>query len=675
MTISPFQTTSLGIGLVPFLEHNDASRALMGANMQKQAVPLLYKQKTLVGTGLEVVVGQDTGFSLKSYSQGRVCFVSNSLIKIKDNQNQIINYTLKKYSFAYEHTTINQTACVWSDQKIFSGQIVADAPATLNGELSLGSNLLVGYLPWEGYNYEDGIVLSERILQDQSLSSVTICDYYMDIEKSKFGSDILINSLNPFIINKNNFKKFGYSGVIRKGSYINKGEVLIKKYSPIGYFFYNFDRPIKKNLSNHDGHDFFKIYKYAKSSIKENNLIFKLFKIIPLRFYRNKKNDASVFKNIFKEHYKSFFYKKFLNSYIKISLNAFSSSSYEDTSCYLEKGQGRVINIKKLTTLKTKSGQQNFETEKYHLFKNLNNNNKTCISFHFESLIISIAQVRVLEIGDKLSGRHGNKGIISRILPKNDMPYLPDGKPLDIILNPLGVPSRMNIGQLFEASLGFNGYISGKRYNILPFDEIFCKDASQNYINLKQKESSIFLNIKWVFDKKSESKIFLREGRTGELLDNACAIGLSYILKLVHVVQDKIHSRSIEKYSKVSEQPLGGRLNKGGQRFGEMEVWALEAHGVTYTLQELLTIKSDDLQNRKIKLSPIFSKKNQKFQFFFTESFFLTINFLSCLGLNFSLNKIQNSLFSFRCNNNITKNSIFNNIEKQLKVKNFLKTK
>lgn len=660
LTISPFQTISLGIGLVPFLEHNDASRTLMGSNMQKQAVPIIYKQKPIVGTGLEAIVGQDNGFTLKSYSQGTACHVSGNSIKIKDILNQVINYPLKKHAFAYEHTTINQTASIWPDQKIFCGQVIADAPATLNGELSLGANLLVGYLPWEGYNYEDGITLSERIIEDQCLSSVTICDYFVEINKSKFGTDVLTNSLSSLQSKKNDLRIFGYSGLIKKGSYVSKGEILIRKFSPIGYFLYKFSK--EKNI------EFFTICDYLKNLNKKTNLTRKLFYKILLKLDSRKKKKLDCFKKVFKTYSKAFLYKRFLKLYSRVSLNLLSNHFYEDTSCYLENGQGRIINIKKLASQKISVYKKSSFINSY------DDNNKIINHYSFEKIIVSIAQVRFLEIGDKLSGRHGNKGIISRVLPKTDMPYLPDGKPLDIILNPLGVPSRMNIGQLFESSLGFTGYLCGKRFNILPFDENFCKNASQDYISLKKKQSSFLANIKWFFDKNFESKILLREGRTGDLLDNPISVGLSYILKLVHVVQDKLHSRVAQKYSKISEQPLGGRINNGGQRFGEMEVWALEAHGASYTLQELLTIKSDDLETRKLNFSFLSNKKNaRKFQSFFAESIFLAINFLNCLGLSFSLNKILDFSHVSKSNIKTTQNLVFNDIETHLKIKKFLR--
>jgi DNA-directed RNA polymerase subunit beta len=581
MTTSPLQIISLGSALIPFIEHDDANRALMGSNMQRQAVPLLYPKKPIIGTGFESIAILDSSLIIKSYSEGRVITSSSYCIQIKDNSNQTIYYYLKKSLRSNQETALNQRPLVWPGEKVFSGQIIADGPSTLDGELALGRNLLIAYMPWEGYNYEDAIVLNERLILKDCLTSVHIEEYETNLIYCLNGNEKLTRKL-PYLtqyirrhLNKN--------GIVKIGSYVKENDILVGKLTPCE------EDPTPQT--------------------------------------------------------------KFLNAlYPQFS----KEKNYRDTSLRVSKGtEGRVIDIRVTSTILMNDKEQGF-------------------SGSSEIIKIYIAQIRKIQIGDKLAGRHGNKGIISRILPSIDMPYLPDGRPIDILLNPLGVPSRMNVGQVFECLLGFAGQKLGKRFLVSPFDEIYGKEASRILINQKLKEAALKDNENWVFNLLHPGKVMLRDGRTGEYFDNPITIGTSYILKLIHLVEDKIHARSTGPYAMITEQPLAGKAQKGGQRFGEMEVWALEAYGCANTLQELLTVKSDDMEGRNdIYESILLQQEDEKPTPSIPEAFLTLVRELNALGLDFSFNKIDNGFVN---NLNIKKiqKDIFKNIEKRLKLRALL---
>ena len=554
--ISSLQIISLDTALIPFIEHNDTNRALMGANMQRQTIPLIYSQKALVGTGLESISILDSNSVIKAYSEGVVIYVSSTCIKVQDFSNQIITYFLKKFYRSNQNTCFNQQPIVAIGEKVYSNQIIADTSSSNNGELALGKNLLVGYMPWEGYNYEDAIVINEKIIIEDHLTSIYIKEYSLTFDLEK---DYLIN-------NNKNYSYLTKEGIIKIGSYVKEGDILINKIT------------------------------YKKKSGK-----------------------------YIKKNYKESFYD--------------SSLKIEDDT------KGYVVDIKVIYNEST-------EVLKY------------------KTIFIYIAQIQKLQLGDKLSGRHGNKGIVAKIVANNDMPYLPDGTPLDIILNPLGVPSRMNVGQIFESLLGFAASKLQKRYYILPFDEIYKKEASRILVNQKLKEAAIKTNQNWIFNYNYPGKIFLRDGRTGEFFDNPITVGKSYILKLIHLVENKIHSRSVGPYNLITDQPVAGKSNNGGQRFGEMEIWALEAYGCSYTLQEILTIKSDDTFTRGIIYNSIILNKELS-KSFVSESFLTLIRELNSLGLDFSLNYITNEFLNTKNYKNKILD-IFNILEIYLKLQTIL---
>nr|QCI06544.1 RNA polymerase b-subunit [Erythroglossum lusitanicum] len=545
IAISPIQLISAATSLIPFLEHDDANRALMGSNMQRQAVPLLYPEKPIVGTGLESKIARDSGMILTSRISGIVNYVSGTKIGIQDVDGKTIHYRLKKYYRSNQDTCINQRSIVWPGEKIITGQIIADGASTDSGEIALGRNILVAYMPWEGYNYEDAFLISESLVYNDLYTSIHIERYEVECRQTKLGNEEItrdipnVSDASVSLLDKN--------GIIAVGSWVNSGDILVGKITPKG----------------------------ESDQLPEGKLL----------------------RAIFGE----------------------KARDVKDTSLRLPNAaKGRVVNVK---VFKRQKGDE------------LPPGTNIIIRIY-------VAQKRKIQVGDKMAGRHGNKGIISKILSQEDMPFLPDGKPIDIILNPLGVPSRMNVGQLFECLLGLAGHYLSKRFKIIPFDEMYGQEASRALVNNKLQQASFISGKSWLFNSLHPGKIRLYDGRTGEPFDNPVTVGKAYILKLVHLVDDKIHARSTGPYSLVTQQPLGGRAQHGGQRLGEMEVWALEAFGAAYTLQELLTVKSDDMQGRNEALNAIVKGKPIP-KPGTPESFKVLMRELQSLGLDIGVHKVS----------------------------------
>jgi len=508
IAVSTIQVVSLATALIPFLEHDDANRALMGSNMQRQSVPLLYSEAPLVGTGLEGQTARDSGVCLLSASYGKVIKITDGKIVVRDHNYSTFSYNLVKYQRSNQDTCINQRPIVSINEKLKTGQIIADGASTENGELSVGQNIVIAYMPWEGYNYEDAFVISERLLYDDLFTSLHIEKFEIEVRQTKLGIEEITKDLPN--TSEQALRNLDQNGVVKIGAWVNSGDILVGKLTPKG----ESDYP------------------------PEGKLLRAIFGGKP-RDVRN-------------------------------------------TSLKLPHGTcGRVLDIK--------------------VFSRKNRDDLPPGTD--EVLKIYIAQTRKIQIGDKMAGRHGNKGIISKILPRQDMPYLEDGRPVDMLLNPLGVPSRMNVGQIFECLLGLAADRSDTRFKIVPFDEMYGAEASRALVNTKLKDVAV--TTPWFFSPQYPGKMILRDGRTGKKFDNPITVGCAYMLKLVHLVDDKIHARSTGPYSLVTQQPLGGRAQQGGQRLGEMEVWALEAFGAAYTLQELLTIKSDDMHGRNETLNAI----------------------------------------------------------------------
>ncbi|NJO09483.1 MAG: DNA-directed RNA polymerase subunit beta [Leptolyngbyaceae cyanobacterium SL_1_1] len=514
VAVSPVQIISVATSLIPFLEHDDANRALMGSNMQRQAVPLLRPERPLVGTGLEAQAARDSGMVIVSRTAGEVTFVDANRITIRSPEGENYTYYLQKYQRSNQDTCLNQRPIVFIGDRVLAGQVIADGSAAEGGEIALGQNVLVAYMPWEGYNYEDAILISERLVYDDVYTSIHIEKYEIEARQTKLGPEEITREIPN--VGEDALRQLDETGIIRIGAWVESGDILVGKVTPKG----ESDQPPEEKLLR-------AIFGEKARDVRDNSL----------RVPNGEKGRV-------------------------VDVRVFTREQGDE----LPPGANMVVRV-------------------------------------------YVAQKRKIQVGDKMAGRHGNKGIISRILPIEDMPYLPDGSQIDIVLNPLGVPSRMNVGQVFECLLGWAAENLEVRFKVTPFDEMYGEEASRNTTHGKLQEARDATGHPWVFNPDDPGKIQLYDGRTGDAFDRPVTVGKAYMLKLVHLVDDKIHARSTGPYSLVTQQPLGGKAQQGGQRFGEMEVWALEAFGAAYTLQELLTVKSDDMQGRNEALNAIVKGK------------------------------------------------------------------
>ncbi|MDX2228851.1 MAG: DNA-directed RNA polymerase subunit beta [Leptolyngbyaceae cyanobacterium bins.349] len=514
VAVSPVQIISVATSLIPFLEHDDANRALMGSNMQRQAVPLLRPERPLVGTGLEAQAARDSGMVIVSRTDGEVTFVSADRIRVRDDQGKDHEYQVQKYQRSNQDTCLNQRPIVFIGDRVSVGQVMADGSATQEGELALGQNIIVAYMPWEGYNYEDAILISERLVYDDVYTSIHIEKYEIEARQTKLGPEEITREIPN--VGEDALRQLDETGIIRIGAWVEQSDILVGKVTPKG----ESDQPPEEKLLR-------AIFGEKARDVRDNSL----------RVPNGEKGRV-------------------------VDVRVFTREQGDE----LPPGANMVVRV-------------------------------------------YVAQKRKIQVGDKMAGRHGNKGIISRILPLEDMPYLPDGSCVDIVLNPLGVPSRMNVGQVYECLLGWAAENLGVRFKVVPFDEMHGEEKSRETVHAKLQDASEVRGADWVFNPDNPGKIQVFDGRTGEPFDRPVTVGVAYMLKLVHLVDDKIHARSTGPYSLVTQQPLGGKAQQGGQRFGEMEVWALEAFGAAYILQELLTVKSDDMQGRNEALNAIVKGK------------------------------------------------------------------
>ena len=551
VAVSPLQIVSVATSLIPFLEHDDANRALMGSNMQRQAVPLLRPERPLVGTGLEAQAARDSGMVVVSRHQGIVSYVDAQLVKIRltDNDGNAqaieVDYPIQKYQRSNQDTCLNQRPLVYVGEEVVPGQVLADGSATEGGEIALGQNILLAYMPWEGYNYEDAILISERLVQDDVYTSIHIEKYEIEARQTKLGPEEITREIPN--VGEDALRQLDEQGIIRLGAWVEAGDILVGKVTPKG----ESDQPPEEKLLR-------AIFGEKARDVRDNSL----------RVPNGEKGRV-------------------------VDVRVFTREQGDE----LPPGANMVVRV-------------------------------------------YVAQKRKIQVGDKMAGRHGNKGIISRILPIEDMPYLPDGTPVDVVLNPLGVPSRMNVGQVFECLLGWAGENLGLRFKMTPFDEMYGEEASRNTVHSKIHEATRRHGKGWVYNPDTPGKVQVFDGRTGEPFDRPVTVGKAYMLKLVHLVDDKIHARSTGPYSLVTQQPLGGKAQQGGQRFGEMEVWALEAYGAAYTLQELLTVKSDDMQGRNEALNAIVKGKPIP-RPGTPESFKVLMRELQSLGLDIAVHKVE----------------------------------
>jgi DNA-directed RNA polymerase subunit beta len=530
MDVSPKQIISVSASLIPFLEHDDANRALMGSNMQRQAVPLVFPEPPRVGTGMEYKTAYDSGVLVKARRAGTVVYVSNTLVVVDpdekaDKQDQD-RYELIKYQRTNQDTCYIQKPMVEVGQKLEKGSPIADGPSTFKGELALGRNILVGFVPWNGYNYEDAILISEKVVKEDIFTSVHIKEFSIDVRETKLGPEKITNDIPN--VSEKSLAKLDEEGIVRVGAKVFSGDILVGKVTP--------------------------------KSDTETTPEFKLL------------------NQIFGE----------------------KAKEVRDTSLKVPHGvEGTVIDVQRLSRSEGDDLSPGVE----------------------QVVKVMIATKRKLREGDKMAGRHGNKGVVARVLPEEDMPYLADGTPLELCLNPLGVPSRMNLGQILETELGWAA---------LNLDEWYATQVFESATNeqIAEKLSAAGL--------PTSSKTTLYDGFTGEPFENEVMVGVMYIIKLHHLVDDKMHARSTGPYSLVTQQPLGGKAQFGGQRLGEMEVWALEAYGAANTLQELLTIKSDDM-NGRAKIYESVVKGLPSTSAGVPESFNVLVQELRGLGLDMSI--------------------------------------
>jgi DNA-directed RNA polymerase subunit beta len=488
MDVSPKQIVSVSAALIPFLEHDDANRALMGSNMQRQAVPVVRPEAPIIGTGIEYRAAKDSGQVVLARANGVVRSVSAAEIWVEEDAGDAFRYKLQKFIRTNQGTCFNQRPLVKVGERVESGQVLADSYSTDNGELALGQNILVAFMPWEGGNYEDAIILSERLVQDDRFTSIHIEKYECEARDTKLGPEEITRDIPN--VGEEALADLDENGIVYIGAEVGPQDILVGKITPKG----------------------------------ETELT----------------AEERLLRAIFGE----------------------KAREVKDSSLRLPSGEhGKVVDVAV------------FSRE----------NNDELLPGVNKMIRVAVAQKRKISVGDKMAGRHGNKGVIAKILPVEDMPFLPDGKPVDIVLNPLGVPSRMNIGQILETHLGWAAQALGLHVETPVFD-----GAREPAIKAALKEAGL----------PEDGKVQLRDGRSGHAFEQSITVGYIYMMKLHHLVEDKIHARSTGPYSLITQQPLGGKAQFGGQRFGEMEVWALEAYGAAYILQELLTVKSDDVMGR-----------------------------------------------------------------------------
>jgi len=523
MDVSPKMVVSVATAMIPFLENDDANRALMGSNMQRQAVPLLIPEAPIVGTGMEYKAAIDSGVVVTARKSGVVTYASSARVITKNDDGTEDIYKIIKFLRSNQGTCYNQHTVVNVGDRVEAGDIIADGPATFNGEISLGKNVLIGFMTWEGYNYEDAVMLSETVVRDDVFTSIHIEEYELESRDTKLGAEEITRDIPN--VGEDALKDLDEEGIIRIGAEVAAGDILVGKVTPKG----------------------------------ETELT----------------AEERLLRAIFGE----------------------KAREVRDTSLRVPHGEyGIVVDVKVYTQLNSDELSPGV--------------NKVVRCY--------VAQKRKISVGDKMAGRHGNKGVVSRILPQEDMPFLPDGTPLDVVLNPLGVPSRMNIGQVLEVHLG----LAAKQLGWKIMTPVF--DGANEYDIMDCLELAGY---------DRDGKTWLYDGRTGEKFDNRVTVGYMYFLKLAHLVDDKIHARSTGPYSLVTQQPLGGKAQFGGQRFGEMEVWALEAYGAAYTLQEILTVKSDDVVGRVKTYESIVKGQNIP-KAGIPESFRVLIKELQSLALN-----------------------------------------
>lgn len=659
MDVAPAQLVSAAAALIPFLEHDDANRALMGSNMQRQAVPLLRPKAPIVGTGIEEKVARDSRALLLAEDDGVVEYVDSNKIVAKYDINpnsfealtsfndvRRVEYKLTKFHGTNQETCVNQRPIVSQNQRIKKGDVLADGAATDQGELALGRNVLVAFMPWRGYNFEDAIIISERLVRDDIYTSIHIEEFELQVRETKRGEEELTREIPN--VSEEAVKNLDEDGIIREGAEVKEGDILIGKITPKGETDPTPEEKLLRAIFGDKAGDVKDASLKAPPGLKGT--------VIKTRLFSRKKKDSEskkaekhALEQIENQHKKKLadHYEKFVEKLTKITSG--------QTTTGIRDLDGSVV-LRSGTSIKdtTFSGMEDISKLDYTLdwfeSKKTNNLIQALYKNYFDILVdleeefkrerikiqsgdelppgivqlakVYVAKKRKLSVGDKMAGRHGNKGVVAKIVPVEEMPFMADGTPVDIILNPLGVPSRMNLGQLYETALGWVGKKLGVKFATPIFDGAHVSDVDE-WLEKAGLESG--------------SKTVLFDGRTGERFHQKVTCGYIYMLKLSHLVDDKIHARSIGPYSLITQQPLGGKAQFGGQRFGEMEVWALEGYGASHILQEILTVKSDDVSGRAKVYEAIVKGENLP-EPNVPESFNVLIKELQGLGLDIKIN-------------------------------------
>jgi DNA-directed RNA polymerase subunit beta len=699
MDVSPKQVVSVAAALIPFLENDDANRALMGSNMMRQAVPLIKNESPLVGTGIEKDVAVDSGATLVAKRDGVVDKIDGKRIVVRVTTEKDLTksgvdiYNLSKFQRSNQNTCINQRPLVKVGDKIRKGDVIADGPSTQFGELALGKNVMVAFMPWRGYNFEDSILISERCVTDDVFTSIHIEEYSVMARDTKLGPEEITRDIPNTA--EENLINLDESGVVYVGAEVKPGDILVGKVTPKGDSPVNAEEKLLRAIFGEKAIDVrdtslkmpsgtngvvVEVRVFNRHGIEKDERAISIERA-EIESVQNDKNaeeeilesniiarvKSTLVSNKLEEDFKSIKKGTVLSedNLSELTANELFKLVIED-----KKVQSNLVILKEQFIKAKKDIQTRFEDQVDKIQKG-----DDLLPGVMKMVKVFVAMKRKLQAGDKMAGRHGNKGVISRIVPVEDMPYMKDGKPVDIVLNPLGVPSRMNVGQILETHLGWACSEMGEKIKKLIEDvqkSTSKKDELKSYLgkiykgeiadeikNLSDSElNELSYNLSSgvpiatpVFDGASVNDVTemlkfcglpesgqtdLFDGRTGEKIDRQVTVGIIYMLKLAHMVDDKIHARSTGPYSLVTQQPLGGKAQFGGQRFGEMEVWALEAYGAAYTLQEILTIKSDDVAGRT-KVYETIVKGDDDFESGVPESFNVLIKEIRSLGLNIEL--------------------------------------
>jgi DNA-directed RNA polymerase subunit beta len=701
MDVNPQQLVSVAASLIPFLENDDANRALMGSNMMRQAVPLIKSEAPLVGTGFESKVARDSGAVVVAKNNGYVHQVDSSRIVVRSDSKNISKdksgvdiYNLKKFQRSNQSTAINQKPIVKIGDYVERGDIIADGPSTDLGELALGRNLLVGFMPWNGYNFEDSIIMSERVVHEDRFTSIHIEEFEVLCRDTKLGPEEITRDMPN--VGDESITNLDEAGIVYIGSEVKHGDILVGKVSPKGDSPITPEEKLLRAIFSEKAADVkdsslrlptgysgvvVDVQVLVRRGVDKDERTIAIERVEIDRLSKDKDDEKNILENNYKQNLVSLFRNK--TSSVNVDSiskdNKISDSDLENKNVdFLEQ-----ISVNDEVAMETFNSQKKIYNDAIILLDKKFQNKIEKIQSGDDLLpgVLKVVKVfvavkRKLQAGDKMAGRHGNKGVISKIVPIEDMPFLEDGTPVDVLLNPLGVPSRMNIGQILETHLGWAAFGLGKQIsksldlakkegNILQLKEFLANFYEQNKdsnIEIKNMNDDQLVELASnlekgvtfatpVFDGTNTAEIttlldkagfdnsgqvYLHDGRSGERFERKVTVGYKYILKLHHLIDDKIHARSIGPYSLVTQQPLGGKAQFGGQRFGEMEVWALEAYGASNTLQEILTIKSDDVAGRT-KVYEALIRGDYNFESGIPESFHVLVKELKSLGLNVEL--------------------------------------